>query len=138
MTRKGALVTLGLLAAGVLLVVLSNLVAQTRPGGPGGLGGFPPLPALGGSDVGRYQAVKVADDHILIIDTTTGDLYRASMKDVKSYSERPKPTAGQGGGFPPLPKDKFELPKDIPLPKDLPPLPKDGPRSPQKDKEKPD
>jgi hypothetical protein len=114
-------ITLALLLAGLTVFGLSNLGAQR-----------PPLPGMGGfgfPEVGRYQAVRATDDSIILIDTTTGELYRATPRDIKPFSERPKPEARKDG-LPPLPKDTLKdlpaPPKDFPL-KDLPPLPKDVP-----------
>jgi hypothetical protein len=73
-------VLLGLLVAGGGLVVLSEVSAQ-RPNRPLFL---PP------SMVGRYHVVKVDGDQVYLLDTTTGDLYSASLgRDSKPYGERP-------------------------------------------------
>jgi hypothetical protein len=66
-----------LLIGGV--IGLSALTAQRTP---------PSL--LGGSEVGRYQAVHTSPDGIILLDTATGELYRATPNDIKPHSARPR------------------------------------------------
>jgi hypothetical protein len=73
---------MGLLVLGCLLIVLSSLEAQ-RPAQPVG---------AGEAAVGRFQAIKVDGSNIILLDTATGDLYRASVQEVTPYSERPRIT----------------------------------------------
>jgi hypothetical protein len=42
----------------------------------------------------RYQVVNVTDGEIILLDTTSGDLYSAKPRDVRPYSERPRPPRG--------------------------------------------
>jgi hypothetical protein len=81
MDRKGAWIIAGGLLVGGLIFGLSHLWAQRF--------GPPPGPGMGGG-VGRYQVVSTSAKTIIVIDTATGDLYRATPKDVKSISSRPK------------------------------------------------
>jgi hypothetical protein len=82
MDRKGAWIIASGLLVGGLLFGLSHLWAQ-RNGGP------PPGPGMG--EVGRYQVATVSSKAIIIIDTATGDLFKATPKDVKPFASRPKP-----------------------------------------------
>jgi len=82
-----------------LLLVLTALAiglptSQSQP---------PPLPGFG-AQPGRFTVVKVTDaGAVYLIDTTTGDLFKATLEDAKPYSERPK--VNDRFGPPPLPKD---------------------------------
>lgn len=62
------------------------------------LGQLPSLPPLPGSDVGRFAAFEGRDGEILILDTTTNELFLASESDAKPYAERPKPDAPANPG----------------------------------------
>jgi hypothetical protein len=75
-TRYWAL--LGVVFVAALVVALSTLEAQ-RPAGES---------SAQRGQVGRYQAVKVDGDTIILLDTSTGDLYRAGHDDIKPYSQR--------------------------------------------------
>jgi hypothetical protein len=81
----------------------------------------PEMPGFTGPmSVGRYAVARADGTTIIILDTVTGDLYKATEKDLKDYKSRPK----MGGpSFPTFPKDfKFPtFPKDITFPKDFPP-----------------
>jgi len=48
-----------------------------------------------GGSVGRFVVVRNTDDAIIIMDSTTGDLFRASQDDVKPFANRPQ-TARDG------------------------------------------
>ncbi len=72
------------LAGGLVVLVLgvsgmSALTAQRTP--PSG---------LGGSEVGRYQVVHTGPDGLIMLDTATGELYRATPNDIKPYSAHPR------------------------------------------------
>src|SRR5947209_7522413 len=101
MNRKGVWVVSGVFLLAVLVVGLSRLSAQFR---------FP-RPDGHPSDVGRYTVVLTSRDLIIIMDTTTGDLYKVAPSDIKPYASRPRPRAerdGGEGGY--EPKDKGPLP----------------------------
>ena len=80
MDRKGVWIIAGGLLVGGLIFGLSHLWAQRF--------GPPPMP---GGGVGRYQVVSSSAQAIIIIDTATGDLFKATPKDVKPFASRPKP-----------------------------------------------
>jgi hypothetical protein len=90
MDRKGVWIVLGAVALLALGFGLSRLVAQFQPEGP--------RPTQG-----RYQAVSNTSEGIIILDTVTGDLYRARAEDVKPYWQRPR---GPGGD--PDFRDRFD------------------------------
>jgi hypothetical protein len=124
MNRKGAWITVGLFCAGVVLFSLANAFAQRgeRPGaGPGpGIG-------MGFGPVGRYSVVSVSTDSIVLLDTVTGDLYKASPRDIKNYSDRPRPEMGdrRDDGF--RDKDKaIDRPREDRRDIDKRPADKDG------------
>jgi hypothetical protein len=121
MNRKGAWITIGVVFLGVALFGLANLFAQRGAGGrggPGGPGGF-------GLGIGRFQVVSSSTSAIIILDTMTGDLFKADpAKDVKPYRDRPRIDLG------PPPLDKDGLKDRPPPPKDLR---KDDPPPPDKD-----
>jgi hypothetical protein len=80
MNRKSTWAVIGLLVLGCLLIVLSSLSAQRPPRPEGAPGG-----------AGRFQAIKVDGDTYILLDTATGNLYRATLNDARPYSERPRP-----------------------------------------------
>ena len=80
MTRQTGWVLGGALLLGLLIFGASQLSAQ-RPLQPGG-------------EVGRFVVVRSSADVIVIMDTTTGDLYNAVPSDVKPYAAR-----ARGGRF---------------------------------------
>jgi hypothetical protein len=85
----------------VLVVGLSNVPAQRfRPGG--GMPDFPP------SQPGRFAVAHASATRVLILDTATGTLYRATEDDFKKMSEMPR-----FGGPMPLP-GPFDKDKDRP------------------------
>jgi hypothetical protein len=45
--------------------------------------------------VGRFQVVRVVDQEIVLLDTTTGDLYAAGPNDVKPHTARPQVADGR-------------------------------------------
>jgi hypothetical protein len=72
---RGKWVVVGLLLAGLLGWGYSRLTAQR-------------LAPEGRGEVGRYVVVRHSADLIVIMDTTTGDLYNAVPSDIKPYSAR--------------------------------------------------
>jgi len=48
------------------------------------------LPFVGGGQVGRFVVAHASDKQIVILDTTSGKLYRATEKDFLKYSDLPK------------------------------------------------
>ncbi len=54
---------------------------RAMPGTPG---------SFGGGEVGRFVVAQTGADGITILDTATGELYRATPNDVKPYSARPR------------------------------------------------
>jgi len=101
-----------------LIVGLAQLVAQPRPplDRPGVNMPFAPA--------GRFVVASVQDrtGNIIILDTATGDLYKATPEDFKKFSDRPK----VGG---PVLIRPFERDKDAP------PLPREkGDRRPDREK----
>lgn len=79
MTRSTWIV-IGAIALIGLIVGWQSLPAQPGP--------FPGMPGMG--QVGRYVVVRADKDSIVIMDTTTGDLFRAKDDDIKEYNARPK------------------------------------------------
>jgi len=61
--------------------------------------------------VGRFQVVRSNEEVIIIIDTTTGDLYKATPGDIKPFNQRPKPDPRLGG----RPMDGFGEKKGGPM-----------------------
>src|SRR5947209_5972582 len=98
MNRTAMAVVGGLVALGLLIVLLSGLFAQRYA---------PPERRPG--EVGRYVVVRSSADVIVIMDTTTGDLYNAVPSDIKPYASRHRlaesPPPGPDKGAPP-PRDK--------------------------------
>jgi hypothetical protein len=79
MTSKNAWTAAGVLALVLVIVGISSLSAQR----------FGPSPAAGGGgDVGRYVLVRNTEDAIIIMDSVSGDLYRAAPADIKPYAAR--------------------------------------------------
>jgi len=120
------------IGAAILLVGGALVLAQ-----------FPPAPRpapmafMGPVQVGRYTVVKVEGGNtIILLDTATGSLYKASDSDIKKYSELPK--GGMVGPGRPPAIGPAPL-KDGPLVPKLRPLPlKEGPAEKFKDKFKAD
>jgi hypothetical protein len=81
MNDKKTWVVGGLLVLGLLIAALSQLTAQ-RPPAARPLGGEGP--------VGRYAVVLVEGGNVILLDTVTGDLYRATQDDIKPHASRPR------------------------------------------------
>ena len=104
MDRKGAWITVGILAGAVALFALSNLLAYRAPIRPSDTVSVPEA-------TGRFQVVRSAADHIILLDSATGDLWKARIpEDVRPYKERVRPEPVDRGG--PTDKDK-DKPADI-------------------------
>jgi hypothetical protein len=86
---------LGVAGVAVLVLAITMLEAQ-RP--------FPA--AFFPEQVGRYQAIKIDGDTIILLDTATGDLYKAGRDDIKPYRDRPR----IGVGAPPPTRPAFPPP----------------------------
>jgi hypothetical protein len=79
--------------------------------------GARPMPSPGGP-FPRYQVVTVNESEIILLDSTTGDLYSAKPRDVKPYAARPRPgTFGTEKIGPPASEDK-DVAKDFAKDKD--------------------
>jgi hypothetical protein len=90
----------------ILAVGISTVPAQPRPGMGGMMFG----------QTGRFAVAHASDKQIIILDTTTGKLYKATESDYLKASAIPK--VETPGGFGP-PKD-FKPPfKDVKPPKDF-------------------
>jgi len=88
-----------------------------------------PIPFFGGGQVGRFVVARADKDNIIILDTTSGKLYKATEKDFQKFSDLPK---SEGMKFPlPFPGTKDKAP-----PKDKAPLPLTD-KAPLKDKAPP-
>jgi hypothetical protein len=98
MIRRCAWTVTGLLVLGVLIFGVTQLGAQRPP--IGGVITFPP-PA------GRYVVAHIDRGDIIILDTTTGDLFRATSGDIKDYA-----TLRRMGGRPEKDKGRFEKDKE--------------------------
>src|SRR5262245_23852086 len=75
MDRKNVFVLGGAIVVGFLVLGLTQALAQRYPPGPGG-------------PVGRFQVVRANADVIVLLDTTTGDLYSALPRDIQPYNAR--------------------------------------------------
>jgi hypothetical protein len=94
----------GLLGLAILAVCFSTLPAQQREP-------MPPWMMMPGQ-TGRYVVAHASEKQIVILDTTSGKLYKATSEDYRKYSELPKMEMPR----PFLPdKDKIERPKDRPV-----------------------
>jgi hypothetical protein len=113
MDRKNAWIIAGSVVAGFLVLGLTLVFAQR----------FPSEEREKAGVVGRYQAVRVTADAVLLLDTVTGDLYTAVPRDIKPYDSRPRGGADRHGW-----KDAKDLPKPTDdLKKDFNPFGKDKP-----------
>jgi hypothetical protein len=83
--------------AGVIAVIGLVIAISTTPAQPGGFGGF--------RMSGRFVVAHATATQVLILDTTTGSIFKAGEKDFKAYSELAKSL--EGGGFPGFGKDGF-------------------------------
>ena len=92
------------LGLGGLILVISQSTAQ-RPGSgmPGMPGGMPGMP-------GRFVVANASSSQVLILDTATGQVYRALEKDIKKLSELPH--MGGGGDARPPARDRRSPAKD--------------------------
>jgi len=75
------------LAGGVVVLVLgvlglSALTAQRMP------------PGFGGSEIGRYVVAHVGPEGIILLDTATGELYKAGPNDIKPHAARARGDRG--------------------------------------------
>lgn len=77
MDRKSALIVAGSVVVGFLVLGLTQVWAQR----------FPP-DERGARGAGRYQVVRANADVIVLLDTTTGDLYSALPRDIQPYNAR--------------------------------------------------
>lgn len=119
------------LGLGGLTLVLSQSTAQ-RPGG-GGLGGPPGMQGgmPGGSPgmPGRFVVANASSSQVLVLDTATGQVYRAKEADFKKMSDLPGMGQPGGGNARPPARDRRPDPND-----DAPPPARDR-RPPGKDKD---
>jgi hypothetical protein len=93
----------GVAAVALLIFGFSSTSAQRSPV-PGAVMPFP-----FGAPAGRFTVAHATATQVIILDTATGQLYKASSDDFKKFSELPK----VGGGFPafpPLPDTKENRP----------------------------
>jgi hypothetical protein len=127
--NRTAGIVVGSIALGLLLVGLSYLWAQR--------GGPPDVRVLSG-DVGRYQVVRATGDIIILLDTTTGDLYYANPKDIKPYNSRPHNGRVEEFKRPRVDKDEPPFDRKPPKEKDFKEkdVPKDLPKDYFKDRDK--
>ena len=105
MERKGTWIVAGAVLLGFVFCGLSYVYAQRADWMPD---------QRGRGEIGRYQVVRSNEEVIILIDTTTGDLYKAVPSDIKPFSARPKldPRGGGmrgGGGF----EEKGKFKEDI-------------------------
>jgi hypothetical protein len=83
----------------ILAVGISTVPAQPQPGMSGMMFG----------QVGRFVVAHASEKEIIILDTTTGKLYRATDSDFKKASELPKVTRPTGpGGISPRDFEKYK------------------------------
>src|SRR2546425_11996333 len=88
MERKGTWIIAGSLFLGLAVCGLSYVFGQRADYA---------IEQRGRGEVGRYQVVRSNEEVIIIIDTITGDLYKAVPSDIKPFSARPKPEPRFGG-----------------------------------------
>src|SRR5262249_24336873 len=81
MDRKGTWIIAASLLLGFVFCGLSYVMAQRGDGDR----------LMASGQVGRFQVVRSNEEGIIIIDTTTGDLYKATPGDIKPFNQRPKP-----------------------------------------------
>ena len=80
MDRKGVWIIAGTILLGLLAIAGAQALAQRD---------FRTEPRPPSAEPSRYTVVNVTDGEIIIMDTTTGDLYSAKPRDVKPYDARP-------------------------------------------------
>lgn len=81
MERNNGKMLAGVILLGFVILGISNLFAQRFPGNRS---------AMGPGGIGRFQVVQASGGTIILLDTVTGDLYRAGERDVKPYKDRPR------------------------------------------------
>ena len=131
MNIRGTWFGLGIMVMLMTAVGVSMLPAQRVPSGPGS------------SEVGRFVLIRATPDMIVIMDSTTGDLYRATVDDLKPYYRLSGGYRDKERGMPkekmPFPgvKDRPAETKDFPVRekefKRPPPIPEKEPAPPSKD-----
>jgi hypothetical protein len=83
MDRKGTWITVGIVVASVTVFALTNLPARAP---------LRPADSVPGPESGRFQVIRSAPDHIILLDSATGDLWKAKIpEDVRPYKERIRP-----------------------------------------------
>jgi hypothetical protein len=80
MNSKSGWSVAGILVVALLIVGLSSLSAQR----------FAPPAVPGSGEAGRYVLVRNTDDAMIIMDSITGDLYKATQADIKPFAARPR------------------------------------------------
>jgi len=106
-------------AVGVVAVVALWWATPSTPAQPGGpWGRFQPT--------GRFVVAHASATQVLILDTTTGTIFKAGEKDFKAFADLAKMMEEGGGGPPPFPKDGGFGGKDGPFGKDKGGFGKDG------------
>ena len=113
------------LSLGGLIAFLSQSSAQRAPGGrPGGAAepGMPGMPGVPHGMPGRFVVANASSSQVLILDTATGQVYRAGEKDFKKMSDLPG--MGRDGQTPA--RDRRPEPK-------VEDRPRDGRRPPSKE-----
>jgi hypothetical protein len=123
MNIRGTWFGLGIMVMLITAVGVSMLPAQRAPSGPGS------------SEVGRFVLIRATPDMIVIMDSTNGELYRATVDDLKPYYRLNGGSRDKDRAI----KDKMPFPgvKDRPVPpKDFPPGDKDFTRPDNRDKDK--
>jgi hypothetical protein len=83
MDRRNIWMVAGSMLLGMMLLSLAQAFAQRN---------FRTEPGSRESGTAHYQVVNVTEGEIIIMDTTTGDLYSAKPRDVKPYETRLRPT----------------------------------------------
>jgi hypothetical protein len=99
MNRKLAWTIGGMIVLAVAIVGMTQLKAQRPPppreeGVPLRRPGFVP-----GGPVGRYMVARIIGSNIVLLDTMTGELYEATPKDFKKFSERPRGAPVRPGDY---------------------------------------
>jgi hypothetical protein len=119
------------LSLGGLIAFISQSSAQRAGGGRAGGAAEPGMPGMAGPHgmPGRYVVANASPSQVLILDTATGQVYRAGEKDFKSVSDLPgMGRPGGGRDVRPPARDRGPEPK-------VEERPRDDRRPPAKDKE---
>jgi hypothetical protein len=111
MKNKGVWVLAGVAALVLLIVGITQLPAQRAGGGV----------IIGGPPVGRFVVALVEKDtggtnHIILLDTATGELYKATDEDIKKFADKPKfdrPPMRPVDKFRDKDKGRFDKDKDV-------------------------